>query len=202
MPAGKLGEVPALSLAAPEKRDPNKYPPAIVIGLGAAGEQVLRRWLEQLAQDPAGPQDKLRVILVTSELRPALPEGPVPTRQIHLGAGVAERPRCRREETHLLFRLSANSKPFRDHLSRCLYELHSRVRVIIVASLAEAIIGLLGDVLQTLRLAASEYAAGNPILSLSALLATETPELAQALDEGKSLRRFVSWAASPLTARM
>ena len=183
--AGRLGALSALSIAPSVQQNPEKYSPAIVIGLGETGEQVLRRWLAQVDLDPAGPQHTLRTLLVTATPVPLLRSTHIQGRQFDLtnlsSGNQSSRPRNPREEMHQLFRQYTNFGPFKDHLSNYLADLRKEIRVVIVASVAEPIIGILGDVLQLLRLIPGP--GRDPYQDISALLTLSAPR--PALEPGE-----------------
>lgn len=173
--------------------NPQKYQPAIVIGLGAAGEQVLRMWLAQMAQDAAGRQVNLHAVLLTPRPTAPLPAEHLQVQQFALSAArdspvilSLPRPRCRRDEIQNLFRQHANYAPLLQHLVAALISLHADVRVLVVASLAEPSVALLGEVLQVLRLAEEQAGKTSLTLNVSAFLAWETPDAADVLDPGES----------------
>lgn len=185
VPAGRLGLLTSLGLPTRPERQGGKYGPAIVIGLGATGEHVLRQWLAQMAQVPEGRQEMLRALLITPKPVPPLPAEALPVWQFDLASSgdtiIAGGSHSRRKAMHSSFRQAANYGPFQTYLRNCREEL-SNALAIVVASLAESSIGLLGDVLQTLRLLSESVERSNFLLNISVLLTLETPDPASALD--------------------
>ncbi len=147
-----------MRLVAPTALDANKYTPAVVIGLGSTGDQVVREWLDLVGQDTAGYQENLRVILISQASSSVIEDASVSVRQFDLlSSGAVQtgmrQPRSQREAVYLLFRQAANYQPFEQYLHVCLTELKQGLHIFVVGSAAEYEIGLLGPVLQAIRLA-------------------------------------------------
>lgn len=168
-----------------------KYPRAIIIGLGETGEHVVRQWLEQLSHDPAGSQRWLRVCLIGQDDGGRLPEAQVPVQRLKLTdvrdfvSSVSYRPASlenQRGSVLSLFRTTHNLTQFQGWLDQCLRDLVSDIRVFVVASIADAIIGLLGDILQVLRLRPGQ---DTPYKNISALLSSETLRPENSLDDAE-----------------
>jgi hypothetical protein len=177
MPAGRFGLSVFPDRSAGIQPAPGKFGPAIVIGLGKTGEIVLRQWIEKMAQNPAGPQSGLRAILISNQLTPVFPDHSLRTRLLTLDPlpsttlDVRKSPQYNpRAEASLRFKQVSNYKPFRDWLGESLLDLHGDVQVFIVGSLAEAMIGVIGGVLQILRAYPESQGRGNPYLNVIALL--------------------------------
>lgn len=166
----------------PEPRHTPQFAPALVIGLGDTGEAVLRDWLSQLAQSSSGPHSALRAYLLTERPTAPLPEGGAQTRQADLTATVSST-RNRRAATGEQFRQVSAHGPFREWLEACARDLHRDIRLIIVGSVHEPIIGILGDMLQIIRLVPGR---GNPYLTVTAFVAMDTPDPAIALDDAET----------------
>lgn len=167
-------------LSAGAQLAPTKYGPAIVIGLGKAGEIALRQWLDELAEDPAGPQQGLRVMLITRSAPGGLPESNVKARLLHLEpsktlplGGRSSLPANVRSEACLRFRQAANYHQFTDWLGDCILSLRSDIRIFIIGSLAEQEIGILGDLLQIVRILPDSPGKRSPYTSVTALLSLD-----------------------------
>lgn len=150
-----------------------KYEPAIVIGLGSLGESVLRYLLEDLALDPAGPQQNLRLVLITERPVPDLPLGSIEARQFDLEAGAlrTQSAASRRQSNvrqSLLERflhpdvLDPVSSYLRISLSalRTMKGSALEPKMIVVGSFAEAEIALLGHLMHLLSLHSRNSGAG------------------------------------------
>ncbi len=182
VPAGKSG-LPVLSdLSAGTKPAPDKYGAEIVIGLGRTGEIVLRQWLEKLDEDPSGEQTGLRAILITHQL----PTEPLPNRIVktrllqleHPNTRIGLRPASKglRGEMNILFRQVVNYQSFIDWLSDCLLALRKGIRVFVVGSMAEPIIGLVGDILQILHVLPESRSQTYPYSNINTLLSMVSAE--------------------------
>ncbi len=151
---------PLLSLprAADGLTSPVKYGAALIIGLGPSGEQVLRALGNELSLDPAGPQSKLQLVLLTTRPAPTSSLVGLPLRQFDLGRhspADSRAPAAGAARAPLLDRFLHPS--FYDSIA--LYfnnvqkELRSaatdeqETRVIVVGSLGEPEIGLLGNLM-------------------------------------------------------
>jgi hypothetical protein len=177
-------DLPAFPL--PRPRQPQTFAPALIIGLGEIGEHVLRDWLHQLAQSSAGPQEMVRIFLLTEQPAAILPTGNVQTHQIDLAShsGAAGSPtHNQRNVAREYFRQVSVYRFFLDWLNLGLIDLHGNIRVILVGSLRESIIGVLGEVLQIIRLAPEN---NNPYLAVSALLTLDPPSHSTALDDSET----------------
>lgn len=175
-------DIPELAARTILDTQPTKYPKSIIIGFGETGESVLRQWLGQLAQDHAGPQKFVRVLLFTRrEGDDVLPEEHVSAQSWRLISSDNDNVQVHssnlREEIRSIFRQPYHVAWLREWLSDCIQDLDSEIRVYFIASLAEPEISLLGDVMQLLRL----FQSRNPFLSVCALLTTETPHPTEAL---------------------
>ena len=179
LPAGRGGLSAFADLSAGTQSAAGKYGPAIVIGLGKAGEVVLRQWIEKLAQDPAGPQSGLRVILISDNpISSPLPNHIIRARVVELGpvntpAGLDLRKPTQvtpRVEMYNRFKQVSNYKPFRDWLGETLLDLHGNVQVFIIGSLAEPVIGTIGGLLQILRAYPESQGRVSPYANVIALL--------------------------------
>lgn len=181
VPAGKSGILSIPGLPADSKPDEHKYGPAIIIALGGTGEITLRQWLDKLAQDPAGPQSGLRILLITNQAVQAFPNGMVKVRLLGLERAPVTMTisraalRTRRAEMSELFQQVINYKRFHEWLQDNLTDLYGEIQVFVVGSLAEPIIGVLGDVLQILRTLPKSLVRPNPFASITALLALNSP---------------------------
>ena len=181
LPAGRSGMAVFPDLPAGTQLAPAKYGPAIVIGLGKAGEIALRQWLEELAQDPSGPQKGLHILLITRTPPEPLPENIVKTRILPLEDSKASSmvnmrtsmPTGARADSSLRFRQAANYNQFIGWLGDCLLDLRTQIRVFVVGSLAEPEIGVLGDVLQILRIQPESPGKSNPYANVTALLSLD-----------------------------
>jgi hypothetical protein len=180
VPAGRSGMAVFPDLSAGAQLMPDKYGPAIIIGLGKAGEIVLRQWLEELAQDPAGPQRGLHFLLITHSLPELLPENIVKTRILQLDTSKtlpftvrAPLPASLRSDSCLRFRQAANYRQFTSWLGDCLLSHRSEIRVFVVGSLAEREIGVMGDILQILRIMPESPGKSSVYANITALLSLD-----------------------------
>ncbi len=166
--------------------NPGKYE-GLVIGIGPSGEKVIRNWFDLLEQEECGWQERLRVTTITE--RPLASPLLDTTHRLSFSCNVSpfalfedENRQVRaiddkplRVELHTVFRRAAIFKQVSACLRNIIRDLQQGVRVIVLASLAEGEIGILGDVLQILRLIAKE--AGDNIYSgLTALLTFSSPK--------------------------
>ena len=156
--AGRSTDLPALPRAAEGLTSPVKYDSALVIGLGQSGEHVLRTLSNELALDPAGPQRKVKLVLLTTRPAPTLSLVGVPIRQFDLGrisptdahTAAAGSPRASLLDRFLH---PAFYDPIYLYFSNVQKDLRSaatddqEMRVIVVGSLGEPEIGLLGNLM-------------------------------------------------------
>jgi len=174
--AGRGGDILAIP-AAVGQINPEKYNPALVIGLGQAGETALRALINELSLDPAGPQSRLHLILLTEQSTQAWP-GAGSLRRFELG--IAETPVGRRAEGVRRSMLNRFLHPdfydtFRAYLNGVQKELRAdaagqETRVIVIGSPAEAEIGLLGNLMLLLH----NTGGGRGITNRMALLALDS----------------------------
>lgn len=191
-PAGALGRLEALRPSPAVEADPFKYGPALVLGFGPTGEQVLRQWLALMAQDSAGRQERLRTILLTHQPVTPIATETVTVRQFDLVTNSTLQELSRtgpgsegRHQLQRLFRLAANFRPFLSYLTTCVQEMGSdSLRVILLGSLLEREIGLVGEVLLALHLL-QQQSRSRLLLDKTALLTLNSPAGAN-LDEGES----------------
>ncbi len=187
--AGRIGRLAAIGQLPTVERDPQKYGPAIVIGLGHTGNHVLQQLIAGLGQDSAGRQKKLYGIQVSHMVAAPLHSDIFPVRQFDLTAGgsaaeafAANQRQNHRQAIHQLFRVFDNLAPFREYLRTAMIEIERNdIRVFLVASVAEAEIGIIGDVLQALHHVQARVK--NPFASITALLTLASPH--ESLDEGE-----------------
>ena len=176
VPAGKSGLPLLLDSSTGTQLVPRKYGPAIIIGLGRSGEIALRQWLEKLSEDPAGAQTGLRSILITHQppTQP-LPNHVIKTRllqleQLQTMIGLRSAPKGPRGEVNVLFRQVVNYRSFIEWLRDSLLDLNKEIQVFVVGSLAEPMIGLVGDILQILRALPESPSKDSPYANITALL--------------------------------
>ncbi|GAB4501128.1 MAG: hypothetical protein Fur0035_06690 [Anaerolineales bacterium] len=150
--------------------------PTLVLALGSTGEEALRLWLEKLSDLPPVACENVRATLITERQDADLPATPLSVRVIELQQGsMLNLPRsvsgadCRRAGPALLFQQRVNASRLRDWLQETLLDLGDGVQVFVLGSLAEPIIGVLGEVLQMLRLLPASMARKNPFVRVSAL---------------------------------
>lgn len=174
--AGRGGDTLAIP-ASVGQINPEKYSPALVIGLGPAGETALRALINELSLDPAGPQGRLRLILLTEQSTQAWPVAGS-LRRFELG--ITEPPAGRRAEGVRQSMLNRFLHPdfydtFRAYLNGVQKELRANAagqetRVIVIGSPAEAEIGLLGNLMLLLH----NTGGGRGIANRMALLALDS----------------------------
>jgi hypothetical protein len=179
VPLGEPGRQDAL---APRDDLPQiSYNPAIVIGLGPTGGYALRQWVDLLEETHSGRQEMLRAALI-ADSSISIPQTECLTLHhfdpskgtLNINRDTFMRPAdCRREETHRLFCQPRQFTTFQSFLQVCLADLRKDVRVIIVGSLRESVIGVLGEVLQALRLI--KNVDKSPYSSITALLSFASP---------------------------
>lgn len=121
----------------------------LVVALGRAGEIVLRDWHNRLFQEGAGNHHHLKVIWVGAEEDPSLPND-----FERLSMGRIQRGNQQggmRDAVHKAFRAAQNAQRFVQCVNGISRSLNHNARVIVIGSLAEPIIGAIGDVLQILH---------------------------------------------------
>lgn len=162
---------------------PYAYMPAIVIGIGTVGKQVVSQWQEQLARDELSSHQNLRaIILLPSSQQPVAAPAPntILTYEIDLTGAATNRSSAfiNNDSYRVQFRtlVCENEnilREFKDYLGFCINDLQRDIKVIIVGSVAEVEIGILGDLLQTLWFFAANR---SPFSNITALLALEALE--------------------------
>lgn len=160
-----------------EGPQPHPYPP-VVIGLGKTGETVLREWQEQVAQSSGFGEGGAGILIyVGRETVSFLQSGPnIRTFDLQQSGdtqtiyGVDSR--SPRAYMRSLFGQAVYYEPFKNHLNKLVSKGRS-IRVFVVGSLAEPIIGVLGSLLQVL----SDYQEREPrpFHSINALLTFNSP---------------------------
>ena len=195
--AGRGAELPALRRTAEGLTSPVKYDAALVIGLGQSGEHVLRALGNELALDPAGPQTKVKLVLLTTRPAPTLSLAGLPIRQFDLGrpgpAG-AHAPAAGPARAPLLDRFlhPAFYDSIKMYFGKVQQELRAatgdqETRVIVAGSLGEPEIGLLGNLMLLLLTSGG----GRGISRRVALLSVDAhaPELSPA-EQAAALREL------------
>jgi|CXWK01.1.fsa_nt_gi hypothetical protein len=190
--AGRSTDVPALLRAAEGLTSAVKYDAALVIGLGPSGEQVLRALSNELALDPAGLQRKVKLVLLTTRPVPTQSLVGVPIRQFdlgRLGPTDTRTPATGSARAPLLDRFlhPAYYDPIALYFNNVQRDLRSaatddlETRVIVVGSLGEPEIGLLGNLMLLLLTSSG----GRGISRRVALLSIDSyaPELSPAEQE-------------------
>lgn len=156
--AGRGYDLLALLRAAEGQAAPAKFGAALVIGLGPSGEHVLRALGNELALDPAGPQRKVRLVLLTTRPVPTASLVGVAVRQFDLGRrgptdNQAAAPGSARAALLDRFLHPAFYDSIALYLNNVQKELRAaatddqETRVIVVGSLGEPEIGLLGNLM-------------------------------------------------------
>ncbi len=193
---GRIGLLEALpAVNRPITLNPDKYPPALIIGLGPTGEQVVRAWLARLSQDPAGPQKQLRYLLVTYDRAQPLPTtiahgAQFDLHEVALGQSGAEHDATNpRNFIRQLLREPYLYEKLAQFLTASLGELEAAsrergLRILLVASAVEREVGLVGDILQLLLTPRrSPYAVHSLLLSL------DSPQPTLDVGEGHAVLR-------------
>lgn len=182
---GPLVDMAPLPDESEDSRDPRKFDAALIIGLGATGSAAIRAFVRRLEQDPAGYQELLRPILLTMAPEEEIVSSAVHVRQFDLLSCLRGDPRqsnrsgSRRANAEALFRNPVVFSSFSDYLNAAVTELSSdeghagTVRVFIIASALEQEVGMLGPVLQMLRLMAARDE--RPLANFSLLLSLWSP---------------------------
>ena len=157
IPAGRSAPLGPLSRTAEGRTDPDKYSPALVIGLGPTGARVLDALGSELALDSAGPQQLLRLALLTTSASPAMSTA-VPLRRFDLDAREPVVPRTGQSTSVRAPLLERFLQPgvydsvvsyFRGAQSdlRAGRGGEQDMRIIVVGGLGEPEIGLLGNLM-------------------------------------------------------
>jgi hypothetical protein len=190
IPLGSLVDLVPLPKDGVDLRNPRKFDTALILGLGPTGSQIIRAFVRRLEQDPAGYQEILRPIILTLTPEEEIKSTAVYVRQFDLLSRMPQvsqgrgRYGSRRAYTDALFRDPAVFTPFSNYLNAAVTELASEeghggtIRVFIVASAMEQEIGMLGPVLQMLRLMQSR--GDRPLANFTLLLSLWSPH--QSLD--------------------
>lgn len=169
VPTPPLGTVSKSKMELPTRVSVRR--PTLVIALGRAGEAVLHDWNARLTQDSANLGDSLWVIWV-GEREEEIPIPPycftfnrllIPPRKQRAQQGGA------RGAAHEAFRSAENLQNFARLAHRATNTLGGEAHIVVVGSLAEPIIGVIGDVLQVLH----EGGGSHKVL---VLLTTSSPE--------------------------
>ena len=216
IPAGHFNNLAPIDGSLTQELNDQKYPAAIVIGLGIGGEQVIHQWLDLMAEDPAGPQSKLRAIaLGLSPINSPFRTDCLPVHYIQVkpedkqNLPPADTANLRPGPLQV-FDAPSRQRPnliaFQQYLQRCIGNLHRDIRVIIVGKMTEPAIDLVGDVLQILRL--TKTLIGNPYLTITLLLTCTTSETQQQDDRVYARLREISrftfsgwhWMEKPIRA--
>lgn len=200
IPAGHFNNLTSIDSLPTKELNDQKYPPAIVIGLGMGGEDVIHQWLDLMAEDPAGPQAKLRaIVLGLTPINTPFRTDCLPARYIEIrpedrqNLPLADITGSKPSPLHsfdIFSRQRPNLIAFQEHLQRCIRDLHRDIRVIIVGKMTEPAIDLIGDVLQTLRLTKTPI--GNPYLTITVLLTCTTTDAQQQEDQIYARLREIS----------
>lgn len=164
--AGRGYDLLTLLRAAEGQAAPAKFGAALVIGLGPSGEHVLRALGNELALDPAGPQSKMRLVLLTTRPVPTSSLVGVAVRQFDLGRrGATDNqaaPGSARAALLERFLHPAFYDPIESYFNKVQKELRAaatndqETRVIVVGSLGEPEIGLLGNLMLLLLTSGDE----------------------------------------------
>ncbi len=177
----KVSEIPAgrvaiTSLPAGNQSMSAALGPSIVIGLGATGHAVLNQWLEQMTHYESGAFVHVRILSLSVENRQPLPDVAAQTHQIVFGNSV--------KGGHCLdaFLEAAVLRKFYDWLRIALLAMRD-AQVLIVGSLEDPEIHLLGVVLQILR----SFPDSKPhsFLNIIALLSLSSVKKNQGISTGE-----------------
>lgn len=155
---GRGYDLLALPRAAEGLTSPVKFGAALVIGLGPSGEHVLRALSNELALDSAGPQSKVRLVLLTTRPMSTQPLAGLGVRPFDLGRrgpadNQASAPGSARAALLERFLHPASYDPIALYFNNVQKELRAaatddqETRVIVVGSLGEPEIGLLGNLM-------------------------------------------------------
>lgn len=185
---GRVGRLAVLPSQKKAELNPRKYGPTLVFGLGKSGEFVLQQWLDRLTSDPAGFQERIRPILLTHTPVDEIYSDVVHFRQFDLTSNSRRLPSefgrnlNLRKQAHELFRESETFEPFWTYVGTVVQELTGGsgrgvdIRVLIVASALEAEAGIIGDVLQTLRILDRKLGSTARFSTKTLLLSLTSPD--------------------------
>ncbi len=128
---------------------------AIVIGLGQAGQVILNGWLKRLQENSASAQNTRSYWLYYDEQnQPELPSIAGRHRQINIQQGGISSisHRSSREVMRACLNQASIYASLKEYLFRDAQSLDEKIRVFIVASVREPIVGIMGDLLQLIAL--------------------------------------------------
>lgn len=146
VPAGRLDIFPLHSLSAGSHSVSVNLGPSIIIGLGDTGVLTLRQWLEQTAHYENRSFDNVHILSVSATNQILLPKRLIQVRQIAFAEGNTDKNLNPLDA----FRQAASIRRFQEWLQSALVNMRD-IQVLIVASVAESEITLLGPILQMLR---------------------------------------------------
>lgn len=185
-PAPKAGSVSAgkrrekdPSPAQAARSDGQPYFSTLIICLGESGESSLRFLAEKIAQSGATSKGNLRALLIKE--KPAYleldKEWPIRVLELQRSStlfipkGAAQ---SLRFDSLLLFQQAANYRRYQEWIQESLLDLGGDTQVFICGSLAEPIIGLLGEALQILRNFPESLGRANLFSRVVALLSLQS----------------------------
>ncbi|GAB4539554.1 MAG: hypothetical protein Fur002_04920 [Anaerolineales bacterium] len=168
----QITEIPAgrqalSSLSVGNQSVSTAFGPSIVIGLGATGRAVLNQWLEQTTHYESGSFAHVRILSLSQESQPSFAPHSAQPQSIAFGASL------RSSHNSLEAFLEAPTlRRFYDWLRAALLNMRD-AHVLIVGSVADPEIYLLGALLQILRIHPNVNLA--PFLNITALLSLASP---------------------------
>ena len=172
-----FGELENISVGINSPNRFGDYQKAIIIGLGKTGEVVLRQWLHELSLDLShldGKSPPLRACVIDRVEEPSS----VPFRYLRLmGMNEVTSLGTRNVQKNLvrsLFLQEHNLNNFRTWLQGCLHELSKGIRVVLVGSLRDPMIGALGELLHVLKKTAKRDSFQNVVALLDMESSTDT----------------------------
>lgn len=189
---------PRLKPVNAEELKPEKYGYSLIIGLGRCGRLAAQGWLERLRRDTTGFQRNVRLVIISDNPVGSLTSEQVKIRQFDFNSSSPINEQAAnsgsisqgvRAETQRRFGALSEFIPFRNYLNTAVRELvsemdqRSDVRVILVAALDEAEMGMLGDLLQLLQAVSRNN--GLRFANITLLLALNSPTAA--LDEAEQV---------------
>jgi len=163
-----------------------EYPPGIIIGLGNTGQVILEQWLYLLSETELNTQNLKASILYNDNSSQAFDSSTdiVKRKDFNLyrkNITTTDVDLSSREYQQHCFNHVANLPNINTYLSRMVQTLRSDIRVYIVASLREPIIGVTGDLLTLLhQIRKNSF---FQIDSVTAILTLDVPDNTLQLDD-------------------
>jgi len=169
------------------QNDP-QFSPALVIGLGNTGKLVIQQWSNLLAESSPSTVNLRSATILYNNNPTNLQELNIDlNREFNLlpqnGNVPYEGTHDSRAYLQACFNQVASYRQLKYYLINCVQELQKDVRVFIIGSVKEPIIGVIGNVLQLLMLIQNNL----PYNSVSVLLTTSSPDNNHCLEDGDSI---------------